>query len=472
MMSWEQALADPHLMRLGDWLARQLGEREMAKLEAEGESKEDLEKQHLWGDYRAERLKVVMVKEPSSSRFRPFVQVWVSKAESHAACPMSRGVATEVKTEIKEEVKPEIKEEVKPEIPGTQENDEKETRYRTPKQKKRKGDQTNLENIFKWKCKQTNNKEKEENIGDDDQETDQKSIKQKKKKEKKVKPEIKEEITPAIIKLLRRSYKGSKVKKDKVFGTEKEESNHSSSAWRGPRPAPFEVQQARRARPADKEMKEGKEDLQATTFGFNLRGGAGESMEEQIMEGVRRAQLPLRLDTITLGDGNCFSRAVWSQCQRDDVAPVLHDTFSTYIDLKYKLHNFIMKTGLAVVRDMKERYERDVQPAGSEEIGGKEETWGDYWQRMLQNQQWSDGIYIQGMAWFLQMDIILVMSTASPDKPYITISGSWDGPGRPTHGGPLILGYQGVHYQSLVPTQYIHTRSYTPRTVEETIFDE
>jgi hypothetical protein len=104
-MSWEQALADPHLMRLGDWLARQLGEREMAKLEAEGSSKEDLEKQHLRSDYRAERLKVVMVKEPSSSRFRPFVQVWVSKAESHAACPMSRGAAMEVKLEKEEQTR-------------------------------------------------------------------------------------------------------------------------------------------------------------------------------------------------------------------------------------------------------------------------------------------------------------------------------------------------------------------------------
>jgi hypothetical protein len=103
-MSWEQALADPHLMRLGDWLARQLGEREMAKLEAEGWSKEDLEKQHLRGDYRAERLKLVMVKSPSS-RFRPFVQVWVSKAESHAACPMSRGAATEVQLEKEEQTR-------------------------------------------------------------------------------------------------------------------------------------------------------------------------------------------------------------------------------------------------------------------------------------------------------------------------------------------------------------------------------
>lgn len=104
-MSWEQALADPHLVRLGDWLERKLGEREMAKLEEKGWSKVDLERQHMRGDYRAERLKLVMVKEPSSSRFRPFVQLWVSKAGSHAACPMSRGAAAEVKPEKEEQTR-------------------------------------------------------------------------------------------------------------------------------------------------------------------------------------------------------------------------------------------------------------------------------------------------------------------------------------------------------------------------------
>jgi hypothetical protein len=92
-MSWEQALADPHLMQLGVWLERQLGEKEMAKLQAKGWSMKDLEHRHLQGDYRAERLKLVMVKDPNC-RVRPFVELWVSKAGSHAACPMSKGAAT------------------------------------------------------------------------------------------------------------------------------------------------------------------------------------------------------------------------------------------------------------------------------------------------------------------------------------------------------------------------------------------
>lgn len=52
--------------------------------------------------------------------------------------------------------------------------------------------------------------------------------------------ESKEEMTPAIIKLLTRRCKGT-VKKDKVVGMEKEKreaSSHSGSTWRGTRPVP------------------------------------------------------------------------------------------------------------------------------------------------------------------------------------------------------------------------------------------
>lgn len=201
--------------------------------------------------------------------------------------------------------------------------------------------------------------------------------------------------------------------------------------------------------------------------------GAGGTMVGQIMAGVRYAQLPLELDTITPADGNCFSKGIWSQCQRPDVAPMLPANFKDYRDLKQKLHNFIMKTQLRVVTEMKERYVRDVQPAAREELGGKEETWDGYWKRMLGDKEWSDGIYIQGMAYFLQMDIVLVMSRATPDRPYTIVSGSWDSPDGPTHGGPLILGYlEGRHFQSLLPLQPIQSRIHTTMTVEQMFNEE
>jgi hypothetical protein len=195
-------------------------------------------------------MKIVMVKDPSGVE-RPFIQLWVRSAADHEACPMSQGNNKEVKSEKMEEVEESRRAKI-PGKPEEEDKEEKETRQMTPKRRRGKEDQTSLENIFKWNLKHTNIEEEKENIHDHDKETSHKSIK--KKKEKKILTyNCKEEITPAIIKLLTRSYK---VKKDKVVVVEKEESkkreesSRSSSAWRGPRPAPSEVLQARRARPA------------------------------------------------------------------------------------------------------------------------------------------------------------------------------------------------------------------------------
>jgi hypothetical protein len=196
-MAWEQALADPHMIRLADWLEEKVGEKDMARLKEEGwiRTKWDLEDRK---EYHS--MKIIMVKDPSGVE-RPFVQVWVGSMADHKACPMSHVKPAEVKLE---EVKPETKEVKEIKIPGRQ-KEETETRQMTPKQRRGKEDQTSLETIFKWKWNHTNIKEEMENIDDDDKETSHKSIK--KKKEKTILTyNCKEEITPAIIKLLTRTY--------------------------------------------------------------------------------------------------------------------------------------------------------------------------------------------------------------------------------------------------------------------------
>ena len=57
-----------------------------------------------------------------------------------------------------------------------------------------------------------------------------------------------------------------------------------------------------------------------------LRGGGGKedrAFAEQIMVGVRRAGLPLKLDAITKGDNNCFFNAVYALTQRPGMAQEL-----------------------------------------------------------------------------------------------------------------------------------------------------
>ena len=214
--------------------------------------------------------------------------------------------------------------------------------------------------------------------------------------------------------------------------------------------------------------------VQDSTHSTLVGGARGPGQGEQglanrIMQGVRRAQLPFKLDTITPGDGNCFSRAVWSQIQR----PEIHEDYINYDDIKKRVANFVEKTELPMIRAFKERYETEVQPATRKENGGKEETWDAYWQRMLRNQEWSDSIFIQATAWFLEKDIFIIFSTATPENPFITISGSWEGPDHPCEGAPLLLGYvEGLHYQSLLPIdqQPFRPQGFNPWTPEETMW--
>ncbi len=75
-MSWQLAISDPHLMRLGDWLAEQHGEEGMAWLKEEGVSQWDLEG---WQTKEAcEQLNIVFIKDPQG-------QVWPFVMEQQTA---------------------------------------------------------------------------------------------------------------------------------------------------------------------------------------------------------------------------------------------------------------------------------------------------------------------------------------------------------------------------------------------------
>ena len=113
-----------------------------------------------------------------------------------------------------------------------------------------------------------------------------------------------------------------------------------------------------------------------------MRGGAG-GEGDPIMGGVRRAGLPLKMDTRTVGDGNCFPRAVTQQCQR---AAMAINTVRDHKDLRKKLCKFMVETELQVVQVMKRLWEVS---------GGVEEPWEAYWQRMSGDKVWVESMFIQ-----------------------------------------------------------------------------
>ena len=165
-------------------------------------------------------------------------------------------------------------------------------------------------------------------------------------------------------------------------------------------------------------------------------------MAQQIMVGVRRAGLPLKLDAITPGDDNCFFHAVFAQCQRPSVAQELsgEPPIRGNHDLRLKISRFARNSRLPIIQSFKKLY-KESHPSVS---------WDAFWKRMAKDREWADAIVLQGAAWYLHHDIHVVMASATEKKPLCTFSGSWVTEGAPCDKTPLLLGYlNDLHYQSL-----------------------
>ena len=134
---WKLALEDPHLMRLGDFLATQMGKAALASLELEldlewsgggqeairrrleGVYLKDQEDQWspLWSHWPSqwqEKPKIVKIVDENYFA-RPFVVMHTSKDQSHASCPLS------YVTKKDAEIKCSNKEDLRDRVPGQME---------------------------------------------------------------------------------------------------------------------------------------------------------------------------------------------------------------------------------------------------------------------------------------------------------------------------------------------------------------
>ena len=68
-------------------------------------------------------------------------------------------------------------------------------------------------------------------------------------------------------------------------------------------------------------------------------------LADQIMINIRRLGLPYTLDELTLGDGNCFFRAIIQQCKRLEVYITLPKEVKTFVDTDdhYGLRKWVKK---------------------------------------------------------------------------------------------------------------------------------
>ena len=111
----------------------------------------------------------------------------------------------------------------------------------------------------------------------------------------------------------------------------------------------------------------------------------------EIMKKVRRLDLPLKLDEITEGRGNCFPLAILAQGRRIEIKRNLSSIIQNIMQqddptmLRRAVLTFITKSRNKTIQKYKRTYGEVLAV-----IDGK--TWEDYWKVMIRNYEWVDYI--------------------------------------------------------------------------------
>ena len=177
---------------------------------------------------------------------------------------------------------------------------------------------------------------------------------------------------------------------------------------------------------------------------------------QDFLNAIDRCGLPLKLDTPTQGDGNCWVRSVEQQLERPELEEQLNKRTQQLLSVKKPKRYLVLKKSIAefattsqhpTIRRAKERFEKEGQGA----IDGV--TWESHWSQLARDREWSDGLMVQATAWFTGHDIQLVMTTGTPEEPFRIIRGNLEDAEKDCPGHPLWIGYHNsIHYQSLLPT--------------------
>ena len=175
-----------------------------------------------------------------------------------------------------------------------------------------------------------------------------------------------------------------------------------------------------------------------------------------IMNAISRCQLHMQLDEITQGDGNCFPRAVVQQCRREEIQKNIENSkkmkVNHFMSVRSAVCDFMLNISHPCIERFRQSYNANEYPVSRI-------SWNDYWFAMRQNKVWVDYKFIQGTAWYLNHDIMIVTTQSTPDNPYLYVSGNKEDMNIPCPGVPLLIGSQlDLHYQSLLPTDHAPER--------------
>ena len=179
-------------------------------------------------------------------------------------------------------------------------------------------------------------------------------------------------------------------------------------------------------------------------------------MAFEIINAISRCQLHMMLDEITQGDGNCFPRAIVQQCKREEIKENIENNkkmkVNHFMSIRNAVCDFILNVNHPCIESFKQSYMVNEYPVSRI-------SWNDYWFAMRQNKVWVDYKFIQGTAWYLNHDIMIVTTQSTPENPYLYVSGNKEDMNIPCPGVPLLIGSQlDLHYQSLLPADHVPER--------------
>ena len=104
---------------------------------------------------------------------------------------------------------------------------------------------------------------------------------------------------------------------------------------------------------------------------------------DEIIQHVKRLELPFKLDQLTEGQGNCFPIAIVQQCRRPEVMKTLPASIQQIVGLEnghsllqIKVKKFIVESENPRICAFKLEYTQNVAIA----VGL---TWDEYWKKMI-----------------------------------------------------------------------------------------
>ena len=178
-----------------------------------------------------------------------------------------------------------------------------------------------------------------------------------------------------------------------------------------------------------------------------------EKIAKEILQTIKRLNLPYKLDAITQGKGDCFPLAIIAQCKREEIYTKLPQNIQSIIlqddptKFRRAVRNFILHSENVNIKNFREQYEEVVAPIDCR-------NWIQYWEVMVRQYEWIDYTFVQSTAWFLNHDIMIIGTSGTKKDPYILVSGNVHDSAQSHSTIPLVVGCKSnSHYQSLLPVK-------------------